>query len=117
MLRCRVGDHLIQTFDVVCRQTNDLTTVSNTDEQHTPCSIDKGDKLGGEAVGVGDIALELMARVFAVSDKAEKGFGGHDLLGRTRRLDITVYTEGSEKVEKSALGGTVIIIYAHRPYR
>ena len=68
---------------VVGAQPGDGAVVVHADEQRAAPAVGKGGQLGGQGVGVVELALELLAGVFAQRNALpQRGFGEWGLMHR-----------------------------------
>ncbi len=83
MLAAGVAEHLVEVANVSGAQPGDAAVVVHADEQGTAAAVGKGGQLGGQGVGVVEVALELLAGVFAQRNALQqRGFRQRGLIHR-----------------------------------
>lgn len=68
-MRGRIANQLIQPPNRRAVQARDGAVVIDPQKQPTPATVGKGGQFGGKTIGIGGIALELVAAVFSAADR------------------------------------------------
>ncbi|MDD4455146.1 MAG: hypothetical protein PHI67_07535 [Candidatus Methanomethylophilaceae archaeon] len=77
VLRSRVTDELIDPTHIPARQTGYGTIISHAKKERASIGVGKRCHLRSKGIGIGDIALELAAAVFASSEQGFEGVRDH----------------------------------------
>jgi hypothetical protein len=78
VLRRRIAEQLIDALNIDRIKTRDGAVVMHANAQPPAPAVGERHQLGGQAIGVGDVTLELLPAVFAAREQWEQVGFGHE---------------------------------------